>query len=473
MEIRSEDGVQRTKSRGQNEEVSELTEYRGSYWKTAVSAALLAFAGFAAIVWLGVEKLTAQQSWASFVILAWWAGGLALLFGESVTVLVLAGALISLRRDSLENRGMPYVGRPREWHGGFVVRGFRALLRGLRALGGRRPGQLDLRAGELVEIRSLEEILATLDCRGELDSLPFMPEMEAWCGRQALVFRRVNKIFDWILASGLRRMCDTVILEGLRCDGCDHGGCQADCPALWKEAWLRRVSKKQIPPVTRETGSSARLDLRQFTTRIDAETSESRFVCQLSKLPEATTPTRWHDPRNHLRELLSGNVRIGPFLTFIAILLFNGVQRRCGRALFPFRATSQLQVTPHEVLNLQPGELVRIKSKHEIEQTLDAQFKNRGLWFDKEMTRFCGGKYRVRARVSRQIDERTGKMITIKTPCITLEGVTATGEYFEFAPLDERIYWREIWLERISGSDAKSSSSEDQSLSLQIQEPRA
>ena len=154
-----------------------------------------------------------------------------------------------------------------------------------------RQGQLDLRAGELVEVRSLEEILATLDSRGEVDSLPFMPEMEAWCGRQVRVFRRVDKIFDWILMSGLRRMRDTVILEGLRCDGCYHGGCQADCPILWKEAWLRRASMKQKPAITRVTGSRGGLDLGQFTRRIDAETSESRFVCQLSKMPEATTPT--------------------------------------------------------------------------------------------------------------------------------------------------------------------------------------
>jgi hypothetical protein len=314
-----------------------------------------------------------------------------------------------------------------------------------------------------VEVRSLEEILATLDSRGEVDALPFMPEMVAWCGRQVRVFRRVDKIFDWILGSGLRRMRDTVILEGLRCDGCYHGGCQADCPILWKEAWLRRASMKQKPAITRVTGSSAGLDLGQFTMRIDAETSEQRYVCQLAKLPEATTPTPWNDPRNFLRELLDGNVRIGPFFSFIAILAFNSVQRRCGGVRFPFRATPPLQMTPHAELNLQPGELVRIKGKHEIERTLNAQFKNRGLWFDKEMTRYCGGTYRVLARVNRQIDERTGKMMTFTNPCITLEGVTATGEYHEFAPLDERIYWREIWLERVTGEAAKSSRSEDQS----------
>ena len=425
-----------------------MTEHRKSYWKTAAGTAALALAGLAAIVWLVLARQTAQRPWPALVILAWWAAGLALLCAEMVTVLILAGALISLRRDSLETRGRPYVGRPREWHGGFVVRGARALLRRLRTFRGRRPGQLDLRAGELVEILSREEILATLDGRGEVDSLPFMPEMEAWCGRQVRVHRRVDKIFDWITSSGLRRMRDTVILEGLRCDGCYHSGCQADCPTLWKEVWLRRASKKVMPPVT-QTTSTVQMDLRQFTTRVDAETAETRFVCQLSKLPEATTPTPWNNPRNLLRELFSGNVRPGPFFTFIAIFAFNAVQKRRGGAVFPILAHSQSQTTPHGILNIQPGELVQIKSKHEIEQTLDVNFKNRGLWFDKEMTRFCGGEYRVRARVDRQIDERSGKMITFKTACITLEGVTATGEYFEFAPLDERIYWREIWVERV------------------------
>ena len=163
----------------------------------------------------------------------------------------------------------------------------------------------------------------------------------------------------------------------------------------------------------------------------------------------ATSPTPWNSPRNLLRELFSGNVRIGPFLTFIGIFAFNAVQRRTGGARYPILGYSQSPKTPHQVLDIQPGELVRIKSKKEIEETLNSEFKNRGLWFDKEMTRFCGGIYKVRARVDRQIDERTGKMVTIKTPCITLEGVTATGEYFEFAPLDERIYWREIWLKRV------------------------
>jgi hypothetical protein len=36
---------------------------------------------------------------------------------------------------------------------------------------------LNLRVGELVEVRNAAEILATLDDKGELHALPFMPEM--------------------------------------------------------------------------------------------------------------------------------------------------------------------------------------------------------------------------------------------------------------------------------------------------------
>jgi hypothetical protein len=428
-----------------------VTEHRASYRKTARAAGALALVQCAALIWLLIEVRGSQRP--SLLISLLWAGSAVLLcLTDVATLLILSGALIVLRRDKLETLGTPYAGRPREWHGGLIVQTLRSIWRGLPSLRRAQPKRLDLHAGELVQIRSREEILATLDSRGELDSLPFMPEMERLCGREARVHRRVDKIFDWITESGLRRMRDTVILQDLRCDGGYHERCQADCPILWKEAWLRRASttERDIPQTA---GTGVELDLRQFTTRIDPETSETRFVCQLSSLPRATTPTPWNSPRNLLRELFSGNVRMGPFFTFIAIFAFNALQRRIGGARFPILSHSGSQKTPHAVLNIQPGELVQIKSKREIEETLNSQFKNRGLWFDKEMTRFCGGTYKVRARVDRQIDERTGKMVTINTPCITLEGVTATGEYFEFAPLDERIYWREIWLNRIECKD--------------------
>ena len=101
---------------------------------------------------------------------------------------------------------------------------------------------LDLRVGDIVEVRSEEEILRTLDSRGELDSLPFMPEMLEFCGKRFRVSKRADKVCDSIDWGTLRRMKNAVHLEGLRCNGAAHGGCKAGCLMHWKEAWLKRVA---------------------------------------------------------------------------------------------------------------------------------------------------------------------------------------------------------------------------------------
>jgi hypothetical protein len=98
---------------------------------------------------------------------------------------------------------------------------------------------------------------------------------------------------------------------------------------------------------------------------------------------------------------------------------------------------------------LGPGDIVRVKSKQEIEKTL-RKSKNRGLWFDVEMHRFCGGEFRVAQRVETIVDEASGRMLTMKYPCIVLEGVSATGEYLGLCPQNELIYWCETWLDHVS-----------------------
>ena len=98
-----------------------------------------------------------------------------------------------------------------------------------------------LRPGDQVEVRSLPEILATLDGADTLDEMPFMPEMLRHAGRRYTVSRRVDKICDTVAETGSRRLHATVYLDDLRCDGSAHGGCQAGCRLYFKEAWLRRV----------------------------------------------------------------------------------------------------------------------------------------------------------------------------------------------------------------------------------------
>jgi hypothetical protein len=58
----------------------------------------------------------------------------------------------------------------------------------------------------------------------------------------------------------------------------------------------------------------------------------------------------------------------------------------------------------------------------------------------------------VRRRVERIIDERTGRMLKLKNPCITLEGVACKAEYSNCRLVCPRAipsYWREAWLERV------------------------
>lgn len=101
---------------------------------------------------------------------------------------------------------------------------------------------LDLKPGEIVEVRSKEEIMKTLDLRGRNRGLEFMPEMLKYCGKRFKVFRKVDRmIFD---ATGRMRLIpNTVILKGVNCDGSAHGGCQRTCFCLWREIWLKRVEK--------------------------------------------------------------------------------------------------------------------------------------------------------------------------------------------------------------------------------------
>ena len=63
--------------------------------------------------------------------------------------------------------------------------------------------QPELRTGDWVEVRSESEILATLDENGELDRLPFMPEMRKHCGKRFEVeFNRTRLLLS---ADALRK----------------------------------------------------------------------------------------------------------------------------------------------------------------------------------------------------------------------------------------------------------------------------
>jgi hypothetical protein len=334
------------------------------------------------------------------------------------------------------------------------------------------PAELGLRAGEWVVVRSKAEILSTLDEGGCLDGLPFQPEMFEYCGRRFRVFKTAHKTCDTVTKTGGRRMRRAVHLEGVRCDGSAHGGCQADCLIFWKEAWLRRADDvaNDAPP----EALHRRMEeiVRARVVRGQDADGEPLWSCQTTQLVEATEPLAWWDIRQYWIDITRGNHTLRVVLSLLLagavrsliktghayralIRVYNAIQKWGGGA--PFSHVSgtvpKSEPTKVESLNLQPGERVVVKSLQEINATLHAGTNlNRGMTFDKEMAVFCDTEQEVKARIDRIIDERTGRMIPMKSPCIELRDVYCRALCSELrlgCPRAIPSYWREIWLRRV------------------------
>jgi hypothetical protein len=336
------------------------------------------------------------------------------------------------------------------------------------------------RTGDIVEVRSREEILATLDREGRLQGMPFMPEMLQYCGRRFRVSAVAHKTCETVQHTlKARRIETTVHLAGLRCDGSAHGGCQAQCNLYWKDSWLKpskagRDSSSPMAAASASLSGVQSVDQLLTTTRLPGNDGhqEPRYSCQATRLYEATEALSWWDPRQYIRDVITRNFSIRHVLRVLCLAFVKHCHQRAPigyRLTKLFRERLHLLLTGREIpdfcgsiglnertpggrLGLKPGELVRIKSKEEIVTTLNKKGKNRGLYFDVELSPYCGRVATVRSSVTQIIDEPTGKMRQMKEPCIMLEGVVCNSEYSEgrlMCPRAVHIYWREIWLDRL------------------------
>lgn len=297
----------------------------------------------------------------------------------------------------------------------------------------------------LVKVKSFGQITQTLDENGCVDGLPFMPEMIEYCGKSFRISLKVEKtcVDNPTMFMAEFRNNDVYFLEDLRCSGVCHDGCQRACRIFWKECWLEPANDIH----EKEISGSEINNFEELKKHLRTKLSDEIYFCQSTQLREATIPLT---VKEKIHKLFI-DVKIGTYNFFEALkLLFYPLVRKIIRRIKDQHPKGELTKTPEEVLNLQPGELVQVRSFEEIVKTLDKRGRNKGLTFEPDMKVFCGRQFKVRNRLEKMILERNGKMIEVKNSVI-LEGVTCEC-YFAFGgcPRKEFQYWREIWLKRIN-----------------------
>src|SRR4051794_28622953 len=198
-----------------------------------------------------------------------------------------------------------------------------------------RPTVLGLKVGDLVEVRSADEILATLDERGELENLPFMPEMLAFCGQRLTVKKVAHKLCDTIGGSGMRRMTNAVHLTGSRCNGSAHGGCETACSLYWKEQWLRRVDASSRPAPSDLPEGRRSLPILETNSRKEpGPDGEVRYSCQATELLRAApTCLPFSDVGQYIQDVNSGNASLPSVLRAFGVGVFNRMQNASKKVL--------------------------------------------------------------------------------------------------------------------------------------------
>lgn len=305
---------------------------------------------------------------------------------------------------------------------------------------------LNLRPGDMVEVRPPAEILQTLDGDGTLERLPFMPEMVEFCGKRFRVSKRVVKTCFYGTRSGMRRFPaeDVVLLEGLRCSGEAHDGCQKACTIFWREAWLRKVDDLATGPSSVDLESS-----KWLRARLKAKAGPETYFCQSSEILNASVElSRWERFTKCFSEVRAGNCGVLEMAHRMGVGMF----WKARRALLGVYVHGTQRSTPVETLNLRPGEWVEIKPLPAVAETLNERGYNRGLYFTPAMGQACGEKHRVERRIEKIIVDGTGEMRKLRNTAY-LEGSMCGCSHVAFGgcPRGEFAYWREIWLRRVEG----------------------
>jgi hypothetical protein len=98
---------------------------------------------------------------------------------------------------------------------------------------------------------------------------------------------------------------------------------------------------------------------------------------------------------------------------------------------------------------LKAGDPVRVRSREEIQATLDSWNELRGCLFMEDMWQYCGTTQRVLKPVERFVDERDYR-VKKGRGIVLLEGLICQGTP-DYGRCDRAcfFFWREEWLEKI------------------------
>ena len=322
-------------------------------------------------------------------------------------------------------------------------------------------------SAQWIEVRSLSEIVATLDDEGTCDGLPFMPEMIAHCGKRFRVKRFANKTCVNGASNFIGSLTECVVLlMPMRCDGSAHQGCEMGCQFFWKSAWLLPVDADLLE-------NNSRLALRQFDglqQRVHVEPQNDpqneasvkwlgeralvdggddfgprQYRCQATQLVQIASPTGPLKISQYVDDHRRDRISVSAIVWFLMTLFSKKLLRKSDNLAGPHQKR-----TPTQAIGLELGERVRVKSLSEIRQTLDVNGCNRGLWFDpKEMGQFCDQELIVSRKITKMIDEKTGRMRVLKQPTVVLSETECSGIFRRFCSRGALHFWREIWLERV------------------------
>ncbi len=301
--------------------------------------------------------------------------------------------------------------------------------------------QKPLLPGTFVRVRSLQEVMSTLDSGRTYEAIPFMPEMAKYCDKKFVVSKRVERTCEEAEIS-IKRIQNVVFLDSLRCDGSFHGDCQKGCMIFWKDIWLERIDQASENPNS--------IIESEAIAQLPAKTPDGLYICQSTELVKATTPLLRIDLMSYLRDIRSKTFSIPRLVRNVSYALF--LRIRYILTKIPFRYLEGVDVPRQdEPINLQPGEWVQVKTVDEIRETLDKNGMNRGLKFTLDMVPYCGEKYRVLRRLETMIHEPTRKLIHLKDTVI-LEDSICKGciDIKGGCPRENYNFWRESWLRRIT-----------------------